>query len=213
MTRKDLDNDKSCGPQLLHDGEPTNEWGVEELGLYARMQHRRIIDGEKLLTPSYWQLGHALVLAKKAFDHGQWARYLEDLGIDKTRACKARAIHRTFAQVDDVAGLTVEQAYAQRKSQKPAKPDKDAASAAKSKKDARRLRQSVSVIVKRTEEVIHDAAFASREEAVILLPAIRRAVGQLQEVLGFLEEQAGVQPADMKAGKVESKRDRVRPAK
>ena len=199
MTSEDLDRGKSCGPQLFNDGEPNNEWGLDELSLYAQMQHRQIIDGEKLLTPSYWRLGHALVLAKQALNHGQWARYLRELGIDKTRACRARAIYRTFAKEEELGGLTVEQAYARRESQQPAKPDKERDSAAEAKNDVQRLRNSVSLIAQQAEEVIHDAAFASREEAVILIPAVRHVVDRLQEVLKFLEEQATTDSARTKA--------------
>ena len=191
---------KSCGPQLFKDGEPNNEWGLDELSFYAKMQHRQIIDGEKLLTPSYWRLGHALVLAKRALNHGQWTRYLQDLGIDKTRASRARAIYRTFAKEEDLAGLTVEQAYARRESRQPAQPNKGNGGTVKTQKDVLRLRKSISLIAKWAEEVIHDAAFAPREEAVILVPAVRRVVDRLQEVLGYLEEQAGATPHGYESG-------------
>jgi len=92
---------KSCGPQLFAEGEPSNEWGLEELGVYAQIQYHQILDGEKLLTPTYWRLGHVLVLAKKAFKHGKWSQYLKSLGIDATRASKARAIYRTFNNAEE----------------------------------------------------------------------------------------------------------------
>jgi len=69
----------------------------------------------------YWRLGQALNLARSHSSRGEWASFLDDLGIEKTRASRARAIQSAFATEEAVAGLTVEQAYAQRKSKsKPA---------------------------------------------------------------------------------------------
>ncbi|MHC4400605.1 MAG: hypothetical protein ACYTG0_13095 [Planctomycetota bacterium] len=204
MTRDEAGSEKSCGLQLFADGEPSNEWGLEELSTYAQMQYRQILDGEKLLAPAYWRLGHALVLAKEAFRHGKWTQHLKDLGIDKTRASRARAIYRTFDKDEDVSGLTVEEAYAKRQRKEPAKPDKSADGVARPKKDAQRLRKSVSSIGKRTGDVINDAAFAAPEEALILIPAVRKAIRQLQELLEYLEQQAGAAPADATAKKAKS---------
>ena len=190
MARDEVDDEKSCGPQLLRDGEPSNEWGLEELSTYAQMQYRQILDGERLLAPAFWRLGHSLVLAKEAFRHGQWTQHLKDLGIDKTRASKARAIYRSFDKEEDVAGLTVDEAYAERNRKKTANPEDDANGTAEPKKDVQRLRRSISSIAKRADKAVHDAAFAAPDEAMILIPAIRKAIGQLQELLGFLEQQA-----------------------
>lgn len=201
MRKNKADNGKSCGPQLFNGGEPSNEWGLEELSTYAQMQYRQILDGEKLLAPAYWRLGHALVLAKKAFRHGKWTQHLKDLGIDKTRASKARGIFLTFDKAEDVAQLTVEQAYAKRQRKRSAKPDEGADGAAQPREDVHRLRKSVSSIGKRTEDAVHDAAFVAPEEAVILIPAVRKAIRQLQELLEYLEQQAGAAPADATAEK------------
>jgi hypothetical protein len=112
---------------------------------------------------------------------------LTELGIDKTRASKARAIYRTFAQEDEVAGLTVEEAYARRRKKKGKEPADDVATP---KPDVKGLRKSVGKIAQRTGAVIHDAAFAVPEEAVVLIPAVRNAIRQLEELLKFLEQQA-----------------------
>ena len=58
------------------------------------------------------------------------------------------------------------------------------------KKDAKVLQKSIGNIVKRTDEVIHSAAYAEPTDAMILIPAVRAAIRQLEELLGFLEEQA-----------------------
>jgi hypothetical protein len=62
-----------------------------------------------------------------------------------------------------------------------------------------RLRKSVGSIGKRTEEVIHDAAFAAPEEAMILIPAVRKAIRQLQDLLDWLEKQADPANGDAEA--------------
>ena len=187
---------ESCGPQLFADGEPSNEWGLEELDIYAQMQYQHILSGERLLSPAYWRLGHALVLAKEAFAHGKWSQHLKDLGIDKTRASKARAIYRTFDKPEDVAGLTVEEAYARRQGKEPAQSDRANDDVAQPEEDVQRLRRSVSSIGKRTEGVIDAAAFAAPAEAQILIPAVRKAIRQLQELLACLEQQAGPVPPE-----------------
>jgi hypothetical protein len=209
MAGDELDDSKSCGSQLFAGSEPSNEWGLEELGLYAQMQYHRILDGEKLLTPAYWHLGHALILAKKAFKHGKWSHYLKELGIDKTRASKARAIHRTFDDLDELAKLTVAQAYAKRQRKKPTKPGDTTDSAAHPAQDVQRLRKSVRSIGKRTEKVIHDAAFAAPEEAVILVPVVRKAIRQLQDLLDWLEKQSDAASGDAEAEEVASEKTRA----
>lgn len=192
----DLDDSRSCGPQLLPAGEPNSEWGLEQLGVYAQLQHRQIVDGETHLTRSYWRLGHALVLAKRDFGHGQWERYLKDLAIDKTRASKARAIYRAFANEADAAGLAVEEAYARRRRKPPTQSKNPAVDAVDRRKDGQALRRSIRRIADRTGAAVHDAAFAEAEEAVVLIPAVRKAITELQELLRFLEQQAASQTTE-----------------
>jgi hypothetical protein len=192
----EADEARSCGPQLLPEGQPNNEWGLDQLSVYAQLQYRQIIDGETGLARCYWRLGHVLILAKNAFGHGQWTRYLHELRIDKTRATRARAIRRTFADEEQVAQLTVEDAYAQRERKRSAKAGSEEPSEEKTPvpKDVQGLRRSVSRIAKQAGTVIHDAAFAEREEAVILIPAVRKAIRELQQLLQFLEQQADEPP-------------------
>jgi len=199
MTQNTADGDKSCGPQPLPDGEPTNEWGLSALNTYAQIQYRQIIDGEKLLAPAYWRLGHALVLTKKAFKHGKWSQHLKDLGIDKTRASKARAIHRTFDNEKDVTGLTVEEAYAQRQRKQAVAPEGQDDDSALLNEDGKRLRRSIATISTRTDKTLDDAAFAEPREAVILIPAVRKAIQRLQNLLDYLEERATHAQADASA--------------
>ena len=186
---------KSCGtPQPLPASEPNNEWLPAQLSIYARTQYQQIIDAETHLARPYRRLGHALDLAKKDFGHGQWAQYLKELGIDKTRASKARAIYRTFPKEEDVANLTVEEAYARRRRKRPTAESKSEAEKRQTKKSVKSLRSSVGNIAQRTGIVVHDAAFATPEEATILIPAVRKAIHELQALLKFLEQQAATAP-------------------
>lgn len=105
---------KSCTPQHLSE-MPSQSWGVERLVEYARLQHDEILKREKSLAPCYWRLGHALSLARKNFDHGQWSQYLASLGIHKTRASRARTIYEAFVTVDEVKDMSVEDAYEARR--------------------------------------------------------------------------------------------------
>jgi hypothetical protein len=188
--------EKSCGSQLLPVGDPTSEWGIDHLGVYAQLQYRLILDGEKSLTAVYWRLGRALAFAKQIFKHGCWGQYLKDLGIDKTRASKATAIHKTFGKEEDVARLRVDEAYARRERKKVKKQtDSDGENAA-AKKDAKTLRRSIGNIARQTGAAIHNAAYAGPQEAVILIPAVRKAIRELVELLRFLEEQAAKAPVD-----------------
>jgi hypothetical protein len=97
---------------------PDASWGVDDLGRYAQNVNLAITDGERLLTPSYWSLGLALELARRQFSYRQWGKFLTSLSVDPTRASKARAIHRTFANVEEVTDLSVKEAYQRRKRDK-----------------------------------------------------------------------------------------------
>ena len=188
MVKTDAAEPNSCGSQPLSSGTPTREWGVDELGSYAQLQNRQIVEGEKLLTPSYWRLGQALTFAKKSLNHGQWGRYLKELGIDKSRASKARAIYGAFANLEDVAELTVEGAYSQRPRKKQT-PVSDSKNGNITEQDTQRVRKSIEKIAKQSGDVAHDAAFAGPQEAAILIPSVRKAIDELRELLRYLEEQ------------------------
>jgi hypothetical protein len=182
--------EKSCGEPQLLPSEPDSQWSPEQLGTYAQAQYRQILDSETLLSRPYWRLGHVLDVAKESFGHGQWEQYLKSLGIDPTRASKARAIYRRFDNEDDVAHLTVEEAYAQRRKWQSAAPPAEPKVVA-SKKNVQGLRKSIAKIAGRAGTAIQDAAYASPDEAIILIPAVRKAIDELTTLLTFLEQQAG----------------------
>jgi hypothetical protein len=110
---------KSCGPQPLPTGSPCAEWTTDELLDYSNAQNQAILDEERTLAVAYWRLGRALNLLREDCQYGQWAQLLERLGIDKTRASKARAIARTFDDERQLAGLTIEEAYQRRRRNEP----------------------------------------------------------------------------------------------
>jgi len=197
----DTPDQRSCGlPQLLSTHTPTVEWLPEELKIYAQAQYRQIVDGEALLSRPYWRLGHALTLAKRSFHHGQWARYLADLGIDKTRASKARAIYRTFSREEDVAQLTVQEAYARRRQKEPSAPAASTTpQVVRPASTAPKLRTAVGKIARNVGTVIQDAAFTTSAEASVLIPAIRKAIRELETLLEFLEQQAKAESVEADA--------------
>jgi len=106
---------KGCGSQLSgEDRIPAQDWQLLELSDYAKAEYSAIQEREESLAVMYWRLGHALTLARELVMRGRWRPYLEELGIEKTRSSKAMAIHRTFPQIEDVAGMTVDAAYEKR---------------------------------------------------------------------------------------------------
>lgn len=190
MTRNRVNDNKGCGPQPLPNSEPTEAWGRDELGDYARVQHQQIVVGEKQLTPVYWRLGRALALAKEAVRHGEWSDYLAKHGIDKTRASKARTIFRTFDREEDVAELTVAESYAMRRSKQADETTGDSEGGTQSQEGVQRLRRSITKITERTEAALEDADRLDSAGAAALVPLVRDAAETLHALLAYLEKQA-----------------------
>jgi hypothetical protein len=106
---------KSCGPQLSTDEPPSRTWDFDRLSTYAKRQCELIVKSETTLAPYYWRLGQALALARETLNRGQWGQFLTSLGIEKTRSSKARTIYQAYGTVDEVEGMSVEQAYEARR--------------------------------------------------------------------------------------------------
>jgi hypothetical protein len=185
------DSITSCVVQPLA-SEPDATWGIERSGEYAREQDQAIVASEQALTASYWRLGLALELARKTFSHAQWGRYLQSLGIDKTRASRARAIHRTFAAESDTADLTVKQACdrRERKSHRKTLAARDGSGNA-----APPALCSSFDLVKFLVEVCHQvesqstkAEFVTPAEANCFLSAIDEAIRELNGLRARLEQ-------------------------
>ena len=185
MTQKKNDA-KSCAPQHLEAKEPDGKWTVEELGRFAQAQHQSIAAGEKLLALGYWKLGGALEILRQNFNHGQWCKCLDELGIDRTRASKARCIRRTFEREVDIQGLTVAEAYGRRKRKHRRRQDSEA----DFEDEKHALANFIKDVRERAKPLIHDAAFAEQEEALLLLPSVYDAIRLLEEIHDQLKERA-----------------------
>lgn len=107
------EDEQGCGPQPFAEAL-SHATPLERLSELASEALAAIAAGERAVTPNYWQLGRILMLARKRLPRGDWANYLATLGIEKTRASKARAIFRTFPTAAAAAGLSVAQAYERR---------------------------------------------------------------------------------------------------
>lgn len=180
-----MEGAKSCGPQLFED-VPHDGWGLEQLTGYANAQHAAIEDSEQMLTPVYWRLGLALRLARRHFARGQWGHFLQELGIEKTRASKACAIHRAFESEQLVEGLTVEEAYARRKR----KPRKTSPRDNDKNKTRRDLGQWLLKVCREADGFLDVASNIPPNKAASLVPAVDAAIDELQVLRRRLAEQA-----------------------
>jgi len=176
----------AADPQRLRDSQlfashPDPTWGVDCLGEYARQQDQAIVNGEQALTAYYWRLGLALELARKQFSHSQWGRYLSSLGIDKTRASRARAIQRTFEAEEQVAELSVKEAYSRRKRQPRKSPILRSASRAPvaERHEEVDLVNFLVGVCHQVESCLSQAESASAEQANCYLSVLEEALREL----------------------------------
>jgi len=180
-----LENGKSCGSQLF-EGLPQENWELDRLAQYACTQHDAISEGESSLAQLYWRLGLALNLARQHFNRGQWGRFLEDLGIDRTRASKARAIHCTFDTEDGVEGLSVQEAYRRRKR----KPRKSGARKRRKRREHHGMDRWLLEVCKMADFFLDEASCVKPDEATSLLPPIEAAVEGLTLLRERVRQQA-----------------------
>ena len=127
----------------------------------------------------------ALNLARKQFGRGQWTSYLESLGIERTRASKARAIFRTFTTVDQVVGLAVEEAYSQRCRSQPKQLRNDDPSTSQ-------LHACLEHVRREVECLLDETVALTRGEARKLLPTALQTIHRLLELELRLRKQAGM---------------------
>jgi len=172
---------KSCGPQLFPEDLPSTEWDVDQLGEYAASQHEAIAGDEKTLAPRYWRLGLALDLARKQIRHGNWNRFMAEHGIDRTRASRARAIHRAFPNEDLLAGLTVEEAYSRREK-------RGGGRSSVSQDPHRRLASCLKSLRSVAEELASEAEWTSRDSTADLLNDLDEAVNHLERIRDVLKK-------------------------
>ncbi len=91
---------------------PDDAWDMDDLGRCADSHHRFIHTAETLLTSSYWCLGRALELLRAKLSAQRFGQFLQVRGIHKVRASKARAIARFYLTPEELAGISVHDAYA-----------------------------------------------------------------------------------------------------
>ena len=164
-----------------------------------RVLDSAITKDELLLTPRYWQLGQVLELARRQFTHRQWGTFLASLAIDPTRASKARAIHGTFGSVEEVADLSVKEAYQRRQRKRPRAPRPVSRSAASAPAvnlahfDAEpqiNLVQCFVEICRNAELCRFVAESVAAEDAAACLTALDEAMSELAKLHAFLSRQA-----------------------
>jgi len=184
---------KRCESQLF-DEQPNEAWDIERLGAFARARHQEIDADEQSLARAYWRLGMALNLARSQFSHGQWAKFLEELGIGKTRASKDRAIRRSFDNEDAVEGLLVQEAYRQRKRKsRKSGPNK------KRRKSAN-THERVGIVdwlrdvCQQADFFFDEVASANTEDAANVHPVIDAAVEELSRLRNQLQQRVGTRP-------------------
>lgn len=182
-------DEKSCGSQLFNEAlqdnsAPQEDWGLDQLSDYARAQNEAIAQCEQSLTVRYWHLGLALNLARRHFTRGQWGRFLHELGVDKTRASKACAIHRTFKEQESVEGLSVQEAYARR----DRKPRKSVAKKRRKKRTNTGIAEWLVEVCKKADLFVDEVACADPDEAAVLLPAIDAVIEGLTSIRHQLKQ-------------------------
>jgi hypothetical protein len=90
---------------------PTDAWDTDSLARCAEFHHHFIHTAETLLTLSYWSMGRALELLHAKLTVRQFGQVLQDYGIHKVRASKARAIARFYTTPEELEGVSVQDAY------------------------------------------------------------------------------------------------------
>lgn len=184
-----MSNDKTenvCGPQPNVEYEPSHSTPLERLNALATSEHDALVTGERAATSHYWRLGRVLDLARKKVSRGDWANYLKTLGIEKTRASKAKTIYRTFSTVDKVADLSVAQAYEHRVRSPRVKKAENSTSEADRSARTVSLPHWVQTFADDAERLRDEAEFLTEQEARIVLSVLAQAVDLLVELQATL---------------------------
>jgi hypothetical protein len=160
---------------------PSHAWNEARLSAYATAIHAEIVEKELPLAPAYWRLGMALDLMRKKYPRGTWAAQLGALGVDKTRACKARKIFKNFRSEAELANLTVDQAYWAASTEKM-RPRTGRSKSTKKPGISTVLRMLQQELVARRSEVVK----ASEKKAgalLVLLATVQQEAANLQKIL------------------------------
>lgn len=181
-------DDKSCTTQLFPSGPPTLEWLPEQLMAYVQAQHQVILANECMLAVVYWRLGKALDALRKTFNHGQWEHFLKEASLHKSKVSRARAIAKAFASEEQLAGMTVREAYA-RRPRKDRPPTTPAASGNQAHSD--QFARFLEHVDRLAEPFIDDAGFARADQAAALLPSVEQVIAKFDKIRVLLLERLG----------------------
>ena len=197
---------ESCGPQLIEAEIPSRAWGLDRLSAAAVDEYQRLLNDERFLTPHYWRLGRLLGLARKEFQHGQWGAYLNELGIDKTRAAKAMRIYETFTTEQATSELTVAEAYDRRKRKprtirsKRRTPVNEAETPAPREFMVPSWSQFSQAITGAVARQLSDADFWTAEEIAVARVEVERAAASLRHLETRLRDLGGQATAEINVG-------------
>jgi len=184
---------ESCDPQLLDAAAPSHTWTLEQLTAAASEEHAALLAEERSTTARYWRLGQVLRLARKQFAHGQWTRYLKELGIEKTRAVKALRIFESFTTEAQTAPLTVAGAYAKRRrrtrtARKHVAAEQAQQPSAPAAGSLRTWPEFAATIVGEVERRLDEAEFMTADEMAAALRETTRAAAALSRLERRLRE-------------------------
>lgn len=175
---------EGCGPQPFEE-QLSHGTPLTRLTELAGEVHSALVAFEKSATPHYWRLGQILMLARKQVPRGEWADFLATVGIEKTRASKARAIFRTFYTAEETAGLSVGEAYERRERRPSARkflshtPEEAACGR---RAPVATLPHWVDHLAEDAERLRDEVKFLSPEQSEKLGVAIRRVTALLAEL-------------------------------
>jgi len=174
-------DEQGCGPQPFEE-QLSHTTPLARLSALAAEVHTALTACEKTATPHYWQLGRILTLARKQMPRGEWANYLATLGIEKTRASKARTIFRTFSTAAAAVGLSVAEAY-ERRSRSPCGKSRLSTSAEITVPTQVTLPHWVDTVARDAERLLDEVEFLTPSERLTLLIAIGRAASVLTDLM------------------------------
>ena len=137
-------------------------------------------------------MGAALSYARRHFAHGQWQKYLEQLGIEKTRASKARAIFRTFSREEKLNGISVDEAYRHRKRKQSTNSHEKKSRSKNSPLPG--MEDFLRDVCEKFVAFQDESKGLSPESARNLLPAVNAVVGELLQLGKLLQDRCKSSP-------------------
>ena len=84
---------------------------IQEMADYVRAQLAAMGAHYKQIALHTVYLGIALNAAWESFDHGEWGKYLKEIGLSETTAWRARELAERVKSPDELKGLTKTEAY------------------------------------------------------------------------------------------------------